>query len=67
MSAQQVECSSTAGRRMDGSRQKELCQQIRRLIQEHSLELANGRDVNRSILDEALRSVWVLEQATTQS
>lgn len=51
---------------MDRARQQELCQNIRRLIQEHSLEAANGRNPNQSILDEALRDVWVLEQATMQ-
>jgi hypothetical protein len=66
MSAQLEEFWS-AGWKIDRSRHQELCQHIRRLIQEHSLDLANGRNVRQDILDEALRNVWILEQATVHS
>ncbi len=52
---------------LDGARQQELCQKIRQLILDHSLELANGRQTGPDVLDEALRDVWLLEQSTLQS
>jgi hypothetical protein len=62
-----LEGSTAPGETIDRSRQQELCQHIRRLIQEHSLELANGGNYSRETLDEALRNVWLLEQAARQS
>ncbi len=62
MSSQVSEYPPGEVRPIDGPQQRELCQQIRRLIQDHSLELAQGRRIRQDILDEALRNVWVLEQ-----
>ena len=63
----QLEDPTEVSERSDRSRQQELCQHIRRLIQEHSLELANGGNYSRETLDEALRNVWLLEEAARQS
>ncbi len=63
----QLEDLIDVGETIDRSRQQELCQQIRRLIQDHSLQLANGGNYSPEALDEALRNVWLLEQATRQS
>ncbi len=62
MAVQVQECSSGRAGAIDRTRHQELCQQIRRLIQDHSLELANGGQIRQDALDEALRNVWVLEQ-----
>jgi hypothetical protein len=62
----QLEDLTEVRERIDLSRQQELCQHIRRLIQEHSLELANGGNYSRETLDEALRNVWLLEEAARQ-
>lgn len=59
----QIEDPTEVNQRIDRSRQQELCQHIRRLIQEHSLELANGGNYRRETLDEALRNLWRLEEA----
>ena len=52
----------------DLRRRDELCEQVRRLIQDRSLELANGDSgSNRSDpaeineLDQALRDLWILQ------
>lgn len=63
----QLEDPTVTSDRIDRSRQQELCQHLRRLIQEHSLELANGGNYRRETLDEALRNVWLLEEAAGQS
>lgn len=63
----QLEEPTDISERIDRSRQQELCQHIRELIQDHSLELANGGTYKRETLDEALRNVWLLEQAAAQS
>jgi hypothetical protein len=62
----QLEGPTQISETIDRPRQQELCQNIRRLIQEHSLELANGGNYSRETLDEALRKVWLLEEATRQ-
>lgn len=66
MSAQ-LEDPAEASQTIDCSRQQELCRHIRRLIQDHSLDLANGGKCSRATLDEALRNVWLLEEAAKQS
>jgi hypothetical protein len=62
----QLEDPTEISERIDRFRQQELCQHIRRLIQEHSLELASGGNYSRETLDEALRNVWLLEEAARQ-
>jgi hypothetical protein len=63
----QLEDPAEASQTIDCSQQQELCQHIRRLIQDHSLDLANGGNYSRATLDEALRNVRLLEQAARQS
>jgi hypothetical protein len=63
----QLEGSIEVSERIDRPRRQELCQHIRRLIQDHSLELANGGNYSRETLDEALRKVWLLEQSARQT
>ena len=58
----QLEAPTDVSQTIDRHRQQELCQHIRRLIQDHTLDLANGGDYNRATLDEALRNVWLLEE-----
>jgi hypothetical protein len=49
---------------LDPSRQHDLCQQARRLIQRRLVELAssNGDGEERSELEEALRDLFAIEQ-----
>lgn len=66
MSVQLEDPAEVSHQTTDCPRQQRICQHIRRLIQDHSLDLANGRNSGEA-LDEALRNVWLLEEATRQS
>ena len=63
----QLESPAEVSQTIECPRQQKICQPIRRLIQDHFLDLANGRNYSRETLDEALRNAWLLEEATRQS